>query len=128
MAVAGYHARATLYWTQALVSVLGEEKAKAYLERLTGNGLQILGDDEAVRNGVAQGRFAVGLTESADAYAVIAAAAPLGLVYPDQGADGIGTLVRPHIVATVGGPNHSGAQRFVDFLLSASVQRYNYSP
>jgi iron(III) transport system substrate-binding protein len=52
VAVAGYHERATLYWTQALLSVTGEEKTKAYVERLTANGVQILGDDEAVRKGV----------------------------------------------------------------------------
>lgn len=46
VAVAGYQERATLYWTQALISVLGEEKAKAYVESLTANGVQILGDDE----------------------------------------------------------------------------------
>jgi iron(III) transport system substrate-binding protein len=84
VAVAGYQSRATLYWTQALVSVLGEEKAKAYVERLTANGLQILSDDQAVREGVAQGRFAVGLADSADTFQAIAAGAPVGLVYPDQ--------------------------------------------
>lgn len=47
----GYQERATLYWTQALMSVLGEEKAKAYVESLTANGVQVLGDDEAVGRG-----------------------------------------------------------------------------
>lgn len=72
---------------------------------------------------MAQGRFALGLTDSADAYQAIAAGAPLGLVYPDQAQDQIGTLVRPHIVATVGGPNRTGAKQFVDFLLSGGGQR-----
>jgi iron(III) transport system substrate-binding protein len=65
----------------------------------------------------------VGLTEAAAANQAIAAGAPLGVVYPDQGDSGIGTLVRPHIVATVAGPNRTGAERFVDFLLSEEGQR-----
>ncbi len=48
---------------------------------------------------------------------------PVSMVYPDQGADGMGTLFIPNTVSLVaGGPHGQAAESLVDYLLSATVE------
>ena len=123
IAIAGTIERTTLSWLSALVHVMGEAKAKAYIERLVQNGLKILPDNSDVWRGVGSGEFALGLTNSPNYHLAIKAGLPVGVVYPDQGAEGMGSLVNPNAVAIVkGARNLSEAKRFVDFILSPEAQ------
>ena len=48
---------------------------------------------------------------------------PVAIVYPDQGAGGLGTLLIPNTLAIIrGGPNPAAARRLVDYLLSPEVE------
>ncbi|MBI2884409.1 MAG: extracellular solute-binding protein, partial [Candidatus Methylomirabilis oxyfera] len=123
IAIAGTRERTTLSWLSALVQVMGEAKAKAYIDKLLENGLQVLPDNSEVWRGVGSGEFAVGLTNSPNYHLALQANLPVGVVYPDQGPRGMGVLVNPNAVAIVKGSNNlNQARRFVDFLLSKPAQ------
>ncbi len=123
IAIAGTRERTTLAWLSALVEIMGEAKAKSYIDRLLENGLKVLPDNSDVWRGVGSGEFAVGLTNSPNYHLALEAKLPVGVVYPDQGPKGIGVLVNPNAVAIVkGAQNLDQARRFVDFLFSKSSQ------
>jgi len=124
VAIAATRERTTLSWLAGLVQVMGETKAKAYIDSLGGNGLTIVPDNSDVWRGVGSGEFAVGLTNSPNYYLALEAGLPVGVVYPDQGPAGMGVLVNPNVVTIVrGARNLPQAKRFVDFLLSSQVQQ-----
>ncbi|HWQ70126.1 MAG TPA: extracellular solute-binding protein [Patescibacteria group bacterium] len=123
IAIAGTRERTTLSWLSAMVEVMGEAKAKAYVDKLLENGLKVLPDNSDVWRGVGSGEFAIGLTNSPNYHLALDANLPVGVVYPDQGPRGMGVLVNPNAVAIVKGSNNlNQARRFVDFLLSKPAQ------
>jgi iron(III) transport system substrate-binding protein len=123
IAIAGTLERTTLSWLSALVHVLGEAKTKAYIDGLLRNGLKVLPDNSDVWRGVGSGEFALGLTNSPNYHLALKAGLPVGVVYPDQGPSGMGSLVNPNAVAIVKGATHLVlARRFVDFILSQEAQ------
>jgi len=123
VAIARTLERTTLSWLGALVHVLGEAKAKAYIDGLLRNGLKVLPDNSDVWRGVGSGEFALGLTNSPNYHLALKAGLPVGVVYPDQGPSGMGSLVNPNAVVIVKGARHLVlARRFVDFILSREAQ------
>lgn len=123
VAVAATRERTTLAWLAALVHVMGEAKARAYIDGLIGNGLNILPDNSDVWRGVGSGEFALGLTNSPNYHLALEAGLPVGVVYPDQGPGEMGILVNPNVAAIVkGARNLLQAKRFVDFVLSPEAQ------
>lgn len=123
IAIAGTRERTTLSWLSALVQVMGEAKAKAYIDKLLENGMKVLPDNSDVWRGVGSGEFTVGLTNSPNYHLALQANLPVGVVYPDQGPREMGILVNPNAVAIVkGSKNLNQAKRFVDFLLSKPAQ------
>ncbi len=121
--------------TQAacLFDVLGPEKAKEYYRGLKANALQLAPGNKDVAVWVGKGRsptggaVAVGVTDTDDAMAEVAAGRPVALLFPDHDApkDGkMGTLFLPNTLAILKGcPNPEGARKLVDFLLSADVEK-----
>jgi iron(III) transport system substrate-binding protein len=114
--------------TQAacLFQAWGPEKARAFYQALRQNDVQIVPGNKQVAEGVAQGQFAVGITDTDDAIAEVEAGRPLALVYPDRDAppdSQRGTLFIPNTVALIRAcPNPEGARRLIDYLLSAEVE------
>lgn len=114
--------------TQAacLFEVLGTERAQEYYLGLKKNEVQIVPGNKQVAEGVAQGQFAVGMTDTDDAIIEVKAGRPVAIVFPDRdrpAKDRLGTLFIPNTVAIVRGcPNPDGARQLVDFLLSAEVE------
>ncbi len=102
----------------ALYAALGRDRAREYFQALRNRGIAILDGNSVVRDQVADGRLAYGLTDTDDACGAVARGAPVRLVFPDQGPDELGTLVIPNTVALVaGGPNPEEGRRFIDYLL-----------
>ena len=123
VAIAATRERTTLAWLAALVHVMGEARAKAYIDTLLQNGLHILPDNSDVWRGVGSGEFALGLTNSPNYHLALEAGLPVGVIYPDQGPTQVGALVNPNVVAIVkGAKNSAEARRFVDFILSREAQ------
>jgi iron(III) transport system substrate-binding protein len=115
--------------TQAacLFEVLGPDAAKAYYRGLKANGVQIVPGNKQSARGVADGRFAVGLTDTDDAVIELIAGKPVAIVFPDAAGHPnyprLGTLYIPNTLAVVkGAPNPAGARRLIDYLLKPETE------
>lgn len=95
----------------------GWEYMQAFCANLDG---RLLPDSQAVCNGVAQGRFAVGCTFEEPARLALAEGKPVRLVYMQEGVHSV-----PDGVYIVKDTVHrEAAQAFVEFLVSREAQQY----
>jgi iron(III) transport system substrate-binding protein len=111
--------------TQAacLFAYWGDEKAEGFFRRLKANDVQVLGGNKRVAEEVSAGRLAFGLTDTDDAMVEVDRGMPVQIVYPDQGADGMGTLFIPNTASLIkGGPHPEAARQLLDYLLSPEVE------
>jgi iron(III) transport system substrate-binding protein len=114
--------------TQAacLFEVLGADKAKEFYRGLRDNGIHIEPGNKNVAEKVAQGQYAVGLTDTDDAMGEVEAHRPVTIIFPDSDrppGERMGTLFIPNTVAVIrGSPNPEGARRLVDYLLSPQTE------
>ncbi len=91
------------------------------LTRLKNMGVKILPGNATVRDQVAAGTLAFGLTDTDDAFAALDEGKPVKIEYLDQ--NGSGTLLIPNTVAMIAGaPNPDNAKSFIDYLLSPEVE------
>jgi iron(III) transport system substrate-binding protein len=105
----------------ALFQSLGDDEAKKFFQSLVDNEVRILSSNGEVRRRVANGEFAIGLTDTDDVNVAIQDGKPVGFVYPDT--DGIGTLVMPNAVVLIaGGPNSENGKKLIDYLLRAETE------
>ena len=104
-----------------LFEAIGEEKATDFFRRLKANDVQVVPGNKQVAVGVAEGRYAVGVTDTDDAVLEVLAGKPVAVVFPD--ADGLGTLFLPNTVAVLkAAPNLAGARQLADFLLRPDTE------
>jgi iron(III) transport system substrate-binding protein len=106
----------------ALFETMGEAKAREFFDGLRANGVKMLSSNGEVKRRVAAGEFAFGLTDTDDGAVAIKEGKPLRMIFPDDG--GSGTLIVPNAAVLIAnGPNRSGAERFINYLLSAEVEQ-----
>jgi len=109
----------------ALYATLGAEDARAFYQQIAARGVRVLDGNSVVRDQVASGQLAWGLTDTDDACGAILRGAPVQMIFPDQGPEQIGTLIIPNTVALIaGGPNPEEAQILFDYLLSAETETF----
>jgi len=107
----------------ALYATLGNQTARDYFRALHDRDVRILDGNSVVRDQVASGLLAYGLTDSDDACGAIEKGAPVYIVIPDQGPGDQGTLVIPNTVALIkGGPNPDEGKKLIDYLLSPTTE------
>ncbi|MGN0297765.1 MAG: extracellular solute-binding protein [Lachnospiraceae bacterium] len=107
----------------ALYAELGEKAARDYFQQVADNGVQIVDGNSVTKDMAASGQVAVGFTDTDDAMEAIEDGSPVVMVFPDQGEDGIGTLITPATAALIkGAPHEKNAQKFIDFLVSKEVE------
>ena len=105
----------------ALYAALGAEKGKAFFEQLRNRGVRVVDGNSTVRDLVASGRLALGLTDTDDACGALKRGSPVTIVFPDQ--DVLGTLIIPNTVALIAdAPHLEEAKALIDFLLSKEVE------
>lgn len=105
----------------ALFAYWGEEEAEAFFLSLLENDVAILAGNATVRDRVADGEYAFGLTDTDDANGAVLDGRPVAWVLPDT--DDLGTLLIPNTASLVrGGPNPDNGRRLIDYLLSAEVE------
>ncbi len=105
----------------ALFQVLGEERAEKFFNAFTANEGRILGSNGDVKDRVAAGECALGLTDTDDVNVAISERLHVGFVFPDQ--KGMGTLLIPNCAVLIkGAPHLKEAQQFIDFLLSPETE------
>lgn len=106
-----------------LFAVWGPERAKGFFRRLKENQVQIVSGNKQVAISVGLGQAAFGLTDTDDVLGEMEAGRPVAMVYPDQGPQGMGTLVVPNTLAIIKGcPHPESARRLVDYLLRPEVE------
>lgn len=99
------------------------EKAAAFFKSLADNEVSIESGNRTVAQGVAEGRLVFGWTDTDDAIAEQDAGRPVAIVFPDQGADGIGTLLIPNTLSLIrNAPHPESARKLIDYLLSPEVE------
>jgi iron(III) transport system substrate-binding protein len=104
-----------------LAAALGQVRTRTYFEQLKANGVNVVAGNKQVAQGVAEGRFAVGITDTDDAVIELRAKKPVAIVFPTPEP---GTLFLPNTVALVkGGPNPEAAKKLVAFLLRAETEK-----
>lgn len=107
----------------ALFEVLGPEGAGTFVRELKRNEVYVATGNAHVRDLVAQGDVAVGLTDTDDANAGVLDGQPVQWLFPDQGPDQIGTLVIPNTVAMIRNcPHPANAKKLIDFLLRPDIE------
>lgn len=106
----------------ALYALWGPDVAGRYYRDLQAAGVQIVDGNSVVRDMAVRGDILFGLTDTDDACAAYAKGAPVAVIFPDQGPNGIGTLVIPNTVALVAGAPHADTGKaLIDYLLQAQV-------
>ncbi len=108
----------------ALYAALGPVEAREFFKSMMDRGVRIESGNSIVRDLVASGDLVWGLTDTDDAAGAIERGAPVDVVFPEQGDDGIGTLLIPTTVGLVKyGPHPDAGKLLVDFLLSTETER-----
>ena len=114
--------------TTVAVAVLfllwGDEPAVAFLERMKENDVRIASSNGESADLVASGEFMFSWVDSDDVFSRISQGKPVEIVHPDQGTDGIGTLILPNAVMLIrGSPNPDNGKQLIDYLLSKETER-----
>lgn len=107
----------------ALYAALGAARAKTFYARLKDLGVRVVDGNSVVRDLVANGQLAIGLTDTDDACGALRKGAPVALIFPDQMPEGLGTLIIPGTVALIAnGPHPDEGRALIDFLVSREVE------
>lgn len=105
-----------------LASIWGPEKFEEYFRQLAQYATVVSGNKQ-VAEGVASGEFGFGLTDTDDAIIELEKGAPVAIVFPDQHADGLGTLFIPNTLCCLkNSPNPNGADQLLKNLLQPAIE------
>jgi len=106
----------------AMFEVGGAKGTNQYLKDLLANEVKIVDGNSVVRDMVASGEVAFGITDTDDANVGIVQGFPIKMIPPDQ--DGAGTMLIPNTVALIkNGPNPEAGKLLIDFILSRDVEK-----
>jgi iron(III) transport system substrate-binding protein len=107
----------------ALFVLWGDERGQAFMSALRANGVKLAPSNGDSADLVARGEFDFGLVDTDDVVSRVRQQQPVELVYPDQGADGIGCFLVPNAVVLIAGAPHPDlARKLIDYLLSKQVE------
>ncbi|MEX2316348.1 MAG: extracellular solute-binding protein [Pirellulales bacterium] len=106
-----------------LFAAWGDDEAKKFFRNVKQN-CQIKSGNRQVAEAAGGVSLAFGLTDTDDAIGEIEKGRPVSIVYPDQREGELGTLFIPNTLALIkGSPNPEAAEKLLDYLLSADVER-----
>jgi iron(III) transport system substrate-binding protein len=107
----------------ALAQTRGEEAVLKLFAAFRANEARFVGGNSHVRDLVASGDCAAGLTDSDDVWIGKQRGDPIDMVYPDQDEASGGTLLIPNSAALIkGAPRAENAKRFLDWLLRVETE------
>jgi len=99
----------------------GTDRLEQWLNRVKANDVAIAAGNGPVRDLVAAGEKAFGLTDTDDAHGAILDGKPVAVTVPDADE---GVVLIPNTVALIAGCRHRQAgQKLIDYLLSAEVEK-----
>lgn len=106
-----------------LFAKLGTDDARALLASFKTNDIRVVSGNKTCAEMVGAGQLAFGLTDTDDALIELEAGRPVKIVFPDGGADQMGTLLLPNTLALIKGcPHPESGARLIDYLLSPEVE------
>jgi iron(III) transport system substrate-binding protein len=114
--------------TQAacLFQVWGAAQAEDFYRKLHANDIELVPGNKQVAMAVGAGQYAIGLTDTDDAFGEIDAGRPVKIIYPDADAppdSKRGVLFIPNTVAMIKNcPHPEEAKKLIDYLLSPAVE------
>lgn len=107
----------------ALYSYLGKEKARSFFFSISQRQVRVVDGNSVVRDIVADGQLAFGLTDTDDACGALENGKPVVIIVPDQKPGEMGTLVIPNTVALIAGsPHPAEAKIFIDYVLDRKTE------
>ena len=107
----------------ALFVLWGDEHGQAFMNTLKDNGIKLSPSNGDSADLVARGEFAFSLVDSDDVVSRMRQHLPIELVYPDQGADGLGCFLVPNAVVLIAGAPHTElGKKLIDYLLSKETE------
>ncbi len=113
----------TLTHFTALRLSLGPERFAQFLDGLFANEVVFLQSNGATMRQTCTGKLAFALTDTDDFHVALRKGHPVAAVFPDQGADKLGTMLIPNSVAIIkDAPHPQAAKILVDFILSERVE------
>ncbi len=114
----------TLAWVTSLRIVKGESFTRDFLFKLKENDILFLDGGPEVRKAVGRGQIALGLLNHYHFQLELQENnSPIGIIYPDQGANDIGILVNAAGAGIMkGAKNAKQAEAFLNFLVSPPAQ------
>jgi iron(III) transport system substrate-binding protein len=112
----------TLTHMAVLYHLWGPRRLREWCRACKANNVALAPGNGSVRDLVAGGEKAFGLTDTDDAYAAMLDHKPIAVRVPD--AQSFGVIVIPNTVSLIAdGPNPAAGKELIDFLLSAEVER-----
>lgn len=106
-----------------LFAAWGADRAKAFFRGLKANGARVLSGNKQSAQAVTAGQVSMGLTDTDDAVAEVAAGRPVAIVYLDREPGQLGTLFIPNTVAVIkNSPHPEAAEALAAYLLSPAVE------
>jgi iron(III) transport system substrate-binding protein len=122
VAIADPRFGSTSFHVAALYAELGDQRMDDYFGRLKANEVKIVDGNSVVRDMVARGEVAVGLTDTDDVNVALEAKQPVAMILPDR--EGFGVPVMPNMVSLIANaPHPDEGKQLIDYLLSADVER-----
>jgi iron(III) transport system substrate-binding protein len=107
----------------ALFVLWGDERGQAFMNAVKDNGIKLSPSNGDSADLVARGEFAFSLVDSDDVVSRMRQHLPIELVYPDQGADGLGCFLVPNAVVLIAGAPHAElGKKLIDYLLSKETE------
>ena len=109
----------------ALNRLIGEETTTEWMRGVVANDVLFSGSHTDIRRAVGAGEVALGLVNHYYYFLSLAEGAPVGIVWPDQGADDPGLIVNSTNIGILQGTEDQTlelAKVFVDFMLSETGQ------
>lgn len=109
----------------ALYAYMGPEEGREFFEKVADCGIQIVDGNSVTKDMAAAGQVAIGYTDTDDAKEAIEDGAPVAMVFPDQGENGMGTLITPNTVAMIAGASHTEeAKQFIDYVVTRQMEEH----
>lgn len=107
----------------ALFVLWGDERARAFMQKVRDNAAKISPSNGDSADLVARGEFAFSLVDSDDVVSRMKQGQPVELVYPDQGADDIGCFIVPNAAVLIArSPHPESGKKLIDYLLSKDTE------
>jgi iron(III) transport system substrate-binding protein len=121
VAIADPRFGSTSFHVAALYVAAGDARMDAFFRQLRDNGVRVVDGNSVVRDLIARGEVAVGLTDTDDVNVAIEDGQPVAMVLPD--AEGLGVPVMPNMVSLIAGaPHPDSGRQLIDYLLSRDVE------